>query len=628
MIRTFLVKQVNIADTEANQYARNLVAQKITTIDELLSLPERDFKEPVIGMLLGDLNRLRPKLKAPPPTAPPPTVGMKRKQRPLSFFVNGKIYEEEGCFFVNPEKSNQNLVQSVEKGHYILLLGVRGIGKSTRCNYAINHQLKEFCPLYISLQGMTISDTGTFWTDFSTRMIAYNPGLLSAEVKPVNDSRNFFEIFKNIKNFMDKKPVLFVDEFDLLLYGDKTTRVSLLDCLREMKNNRVVYCLHSFIGVGPLNITDVTATPSVSPFNINETIQSPTFTFEETKNLFGEYCREYSVKIDDTVIVDIFDRTGGHPGQVCLCGKEIEEIMRHQNYLRIDIWLPFAVYKLPLTAAARWKTSYRLQDELKANPKIQQFLLYGFLAIGDRRLKLTKTEDIAIASSLAAVGVLAGDPTVNEYWIPSKLIRACIWSSLSFTDLIDVPPPIESGRLNIEKLITTALPLFSATTMTHALSNASKQNRDTGTDVPLKSPVPNEHVYHTEITIILRKWLSSVHSWSVDTEANSGKDSCDIVVTKDEATEKYCYALELVAHATPYKSKDSLEGHFLRAADYKQNLKADEMWVINFTTRHPSKGYMWPLDSSIYAIHVYHKLDWSIAIVTTKTGSQSIKLSR
>jgi hypothetical protein len=62
-IRNFLVNEVKIADKDATSYATKLVTQNIRTVDELLSLRETDLRDPAIGMLLGDLNRLRPKLK-------------------------------------------------------------------------------------------------------------------------------------------------------------------------------------------------------------------------------------------------------------------------------------------------------------------------------------------------------------------------------------------------------------------------------------------------------------------------------------------------------------------------------------------------------------------------------------
>ena len=72
--------------------------------------------------------------------------------------------------------------------------------------------------------------------------------------------------------------------------------------------------------------------------------------------------------------------------------------------------------------------------------------------------------------------------------------------------------------------------------------------------------------------------------------------------------------LEIVAHDTP----KTLLAHYTHAQGFRDALAANEAWVINFTTRHPSNGYLWPEKSlQVRAIHVYHKLDWAEARVVT-----------
>ncbi len=58
-------------------------------------------------------------------------------------------------------------------------------------------------------------------------------------------------------------------------------------------------------------------------------------------------------------------------------------------------------------------------------------------------------------------------------------------------------------------------------------------------------------------------------------------------------------------------------GHYERTQEYQKALNAHEAWVINFTRRLPAKGYLWPNSTLVRAIHVYHKLDWTEAVVVT-----------
>lgn len=253
---------------------------------------------------------------------------------------------------------------------------------------------------------------------------------------------------------------------------------------------------------------------------------------------------------------------------------------------------------------------------MELDPLAQDLLLNNFLSLGDSKIRLQNNITTKVAIDLASVGVLAGDATTDEFWIPSPLIRAVIWSSLSI-DEPKVPPPIDKGMLDVVTAIKIGLPLFNRETMIRAPMTAFKQNRDTGTVVKFQDPVPNEHVYHVELLMLLRKWLKDIHKWEVDSEVNSGRDSCDIVIARGE---EFRYVLEIVAHTTPKVGKESLKAHYGRAASYQATLVANEAWVINFTTRPPSKGYLWPDEETqelVYAIHVYHDLDWTEARVVT-----------
>jgi len=547
----------------------------------------------------------------------------KKKKLPRQFYVNGAIKRDQECFFVNPEKSNEQLLDSINRGKYIFLQGVRGSGKTTRCLYAINYQLANYCCLYVSLQGLEVKDTKIFWSDLSSRLFKYNEDKIHIDqVTPITRAEDFMVLLRTPEVFEEKKKVvLFVDEFDLLLYGNEEIRNSFLNAFREMKQNNA-YCIHSLIAIGPLKIFDVTKTaPKISPFNVNETLSTPTLTEEETKNLFKEFCNEYNFQIENTVIEDIYKRTGGHAGHTCLCGKEIHEtLLRNTNTLKYDDWLPFAIQTIPKVVSARWKIGSSFQRQIQEDTESQELFLNYFLS-NECHITL-KDNDIQKGINLSSVGVLTGDSYSNEFWIPSPLIRAIIWSVLSINEQLPVSPPVKDGYLSVVDVIKNGLPFFRKQTMIRSLVQSFKKNRDEETDVKYDQKVPNEHTYQVELTLVLRKWFSSSNAWHIDTEVNSESKKCDIVITNTPNGPKY--VIELIAHAPLTAKKNSsdfystLKGHFERADKYKKILNAHEAWVINFTTRHPSKGYLWPNKSlQINVIHVYHKLDWTEAWVVT-----------
>jgi len=603
-------------EEQVRKYASLLVEAELADEKTLSKLTEERLEK--LGIPLGHAVAIAEAAQSYGKAKEPKT---KKVRNLREFYANGHIKQEESCFFINPEQSNQRLIKCIEQGFYVLLQGVRGSGKTTRSMYAIKHQLPKYCALYVSLQSLEYSDPQSFWTTFTKCLLQDNRHKIHTDqVTLVKNAEGFKDLFTKPELFEEgKRVVIFLDEFDLLLYGREEVRTSFLDALRFLKENRETRCLHSVVGVGPLKIIDVVKDVKVSPFNFGESITTPKFTMEDTKALFLQFCDDYGVQISDETIQDIFERTGGHPGHTCMCGKEIQEsLLRGKLKLDHKDWLKFAVYELPGSVSYRWKIGSQLRTRLDDN--CQKLLLNYFLATESRKIKLSDSNAAQIAIDLSAVGVLTGEPSTNEFWIPSPLIRAVIWSSLSISGQLSVPPPIYNGLLDVVAVIKTGLPLFSRDTMVRAPDVASKENRDTGTEVKFKDPVPNEHVYQVELVLLLRKWLSDRLTWEIDTEADAeGSDSCDIVITKEK---RLRYVLELVAHTTPYAGKaekgNSLEGHYNRAQDYHNALAANETWIINFTTRHPSKGYIWPEKSlQVCAIHVYHKLDWTEARIVT-----------
>jgi len=140
--------------------------------------------------------------------------------------------------------------------------------------------------------------------------------------------------------------------------------------------------------------------------------------------------------------------------------------------------------------------------------------------------------------------------------------------------------------------------------------------------------VPEEDIYHLEFALLIRDWFYGV-GWMLDTEfITNSKKSADLVITSPS---KQRYVLELVAHERdgPATRSGSVEEHFVRVENcYSKIQGVVELWVINFTTRKPSNGYVWPSSKSVNAIHVYHTLDWKKASVSfSKHETVEVKLS-
>jgi hypothetical protein len=84
---------------------------------------------------------------------------------------------------------------------------------------------------------------------------------------------------------------------------------------------------------------------SSSPFNVRNAVQSPFWNLEEVTALFRELAEERRLKLDFRIIEDVFTRTGGHAGLVCLCGKAMDELfLRNKSDVQFDDWIRYAAF--------------------------------------------------------------------------------------------------------------------------------------------------------------------------------------------------------------------------------------------------------------------------------------------
>jgi hypothetical protein len=165
---------------------------------------------------------------------------------------------------------------------------------------------------------MDWSSVSNFWTVFGRSLKLTNSECFIPEIHSGFDFINMFHESHGNKYFL-KRVVLFVDEFDSL-YQAQAIVDSFLDTLQAIKQERHQFKLHSFVGVGPFSILELTSKSS-SPFNVRDAIQTTFWNRDEICKLVTQY----STAIDPRIIDDIFERTSGHQWLVCFCCKYIVE---------------------------------------------------------------------------------------------------------------------------------------------------------------------------------------------------------------------------------------------------------------------------------------------------------------
>lgn len=129
-------------------------------------------------------------------------------------------------------------------------------------------------------------------------------------ITPISSRVEFINYFRK-DSWGTLRVVLLFDEFSCLYGGGNNVRNDCLQALRGLKHDRE-YAVQCVIAAGTLDIVYLnSSTPALSPFNINDYIQSPYFTIDETRKLFRDFAEDSGYSIDDGIAEDVWAKSNG-----------------------------------------------------------------------------------------------------------------------------------------------------------------------------------------------------------------------------------------------------------------------------------------------------------------------------
>eukprot|EP01119_Soliformovum_irregulare_P012233 TRINITY_DN3167_c0_g1_i2.p1 TRINITY_DN3167_c0_g1~~TRINITY_DN3167_c0_g1_i2.p1 ORF type:complete len:671 (+),score=128.82 TRINITY_DN3167_c0_g1_i2:249-2015(+) len=542
------------------------------------------------------------------------------------FTVNGGIKDPESYYYVVP--NNEQLLKAVFQREYVMLQGHRGSGKSTRL-HALAPQIEKngIVWIYISFQGgISYQSPSSFWDGLGRKLSVAAKAILGHG--QIRNEYQFRMLFYNAK-----VPIcLCIDEFDAILPYNEA-RDSFLATLRDMKPERGkgdnFQYLWSVIIAGPMSILLAgSSTISTSPFNITQAIANPYFTEEEVEKLFHPLRN----LICTDIVADIFQRTKGHPGYTCWCGKKItEDLMRGKDRITPSEWIEWANFNLA-ESVTNWATAGQLK-RIVAQARYSDFLWHHFLYQGDVKVWFQGNTELSLARELVAEGVLTalprdGDQLSRGFMMASDLVCDIVIRSILPQRDIRCPSTWDWDNLDIPTVFQILLPAFSSAVMRQAPTMASKKDEKDG-----QTRVPAETVYEMELLAALQSFLPTLGGWEIAQQNNVENKRRDIFLKRTDA-DGVCseWVFELCAHCRdgPAERPTSVEGHFRRCAEhYKIGKFVKEAWVINFTTRMPTNKhmYVWPNpDLGIHALHIQHDLKWTVANLYWNNGESHLEV--
>ncbi|KAM6499476.1 hypothetical protein JOM56_004984 [Amanita muscaria] len=481
--------------------------------------------------------------------------------------------------------------------------------------------------LYITFDDLDyLGSTKDFWESFggaiNFAVAEYDRGLPKGATTSISSRADLESYFR--KDFWGGNVVLLLDEFSCLYQAKDNVRNDCFQAFRGLKHNRAGHAVRCLIAAGTFDIVHLNPSNSgVSPFNIADIVQCPYFTIDETRKLFHEFAQDLGYSIDNDIIEDVWAKSNGHPGMVCLCGRTIFRNMHKliccdSRTISHNLWQRFPAERL-YNAISGYNTFNSMVESLSrpeaSSPvDLLRSRFAGFL--GD--VTLTDEKAKKDADTLTSEGVLIKpDLDMACYRMASPLVDGLIRNKLIPTIFPNAPSSCvlrtENG-VDFLHILIESLQFFDKNLILIASDVSYKRPK---VKVSGSDGVPRESVYDTELMRILANWLRKYEwtvngQWHLEDDLKRHKYS-DIVLKKDSRT----IVLELLATGEP----SSVRSHIQKTPVHAALLSANEAWVVHFT-RQVDYQPIWQSDTdlskNINVVHFAHDLEFTNVVMSAR----------
>jgi hypothetical protein len=288
-------------------------------------------------------------------------------QPPKRRFERAGYVNPETAYYVPIEnitnEDNEDMKTMVDHGRYFSIFAPRQSGKTTFFKSFANEMETNSNYIFIlmSFENCKRDDSNTFYS-YIQKML-YNQLLQRLErlnchelktVKNFIDTHglvkcaDFYSLFEELNRIITrKKIVIFIDEFDGIPPEEIETFLSTLRKLYQDYKSKKEKALYSVGLVGIRNITQLVV-GGVSPFNIADHVEIPSFTLKNVRDLYLQYTQETNQPFTEEAVQKVFEQTQGQPWLVNRLGgiltkqikpKTTDQITEENVEQAIDILL-------------------------------------------------------------------------------------------------------------------------------------------------------------------------------------------------------------------------------------------------------------------------------------------------
>ncbi|UCH97127.1 MAG: AAA-like domain-containing protein [Candidatus Aminicenantes bacterium] len=247
-----------------------------------------------------------------------------------------RVFEKSGM--VNPEMSyyvplenvvntdNQDIQTMIDRGRYFSIFAPRQSGKTTFFKETCRqlHRDPTYVTIKLSFQDYKSLNKSQFYALIQQEL--YEQLLLRLEevnCEKTNEVKQFLKdhhltdhisfrlLFEKLNQLIQfKKIVIFIDEFDGIPVSELENFLTSIRGLYQKYKEVKQKALYSVGLVGIRNITKLVV-GGVSPFNIADQVQLPSFSLENVRRLYQQYTEETNQPFTQVAVKKVYEETAG-----------------------------------------------------------------------------------------------------------------------------------------------------------------------------------------------------------------------------------------------------------------------------------------------------------------------------
>ena len=262
----------------------------------------------------------------------PGNITEKTYRKPVRIFEKSGSVNPEMSYYVQLENvvnsDNQDIKTMVDRGRYFSMFAPRQSGKTTFLEGIAKELQKEstYIVILLCFQNLNNVTKQEFYREIEKELYTQlknrlrEVGCEKYEIigqflqnHRLTNHLSFMELFEELNRIIEfKKIVVFIDEFDGIPIDELE---NFLTTLRELYIKYKMVKQKALYSIGLIGIRNITKliVGGVSPFNIADQVDFPSFSLKNVRDLYAQYTEETNQPFSEEAIKKVYEKTAGQP---------------------------------------------------------------------------------------------------------------------------------------------------------------------------------------------------------------------------------------------------------------------------------------------------------------------------